>query len=59
LTRPGVDKVDTVAWQTYQRRNGSVIYGGVPLAAAPARSGNGWTSGSFGGWRSALATSDH
>ena len=51
-SEPGVDQVDTIAWQTYQRDDGSVIHGGRPLGASPARSGTGWTSGSFDGWRS-------
>jgi hypothetical protein len=34
-TRPGVDRVPTSRWQTYQRANGEVIYGGRPLGARP------------------------
>jgi hypothetical protein len=26
---------DTIAWQTYQEADGSVIYGGEPLGPAP------------------------
>jgi hypothetical protein len=34
--KPGVDRVKTQAWQTYQERDGKVIYGGKPLGDAPA-----------------------
>ena len=50
-SRPGVDQVDTIPWQTYQDGSGSVIYGGRPLGAAPAGSGGGWTSAGFASWR--------
>jgi hypothetical protein len=49
-SKPGVDQQDTIAWQTYQRANGKVIYGGKPLGRAPTRSGLGWTSRSFRSW---------
>ena len=34
-SKPGVDRVPTQEWQTYQDRAGNVIYGGRPLGAAP------------------------
>ena len=54
FSKPGVDQVDTVPWQTYQddANGGAVVYGGRPLGPAPDGSGEGWTSASFGGWRS-------
>jgi hypothetical protein len=33
--RPGVDRVPTATWLSYQRRNGEVIYGGLPLGPKP------------------------
>jgi hypothetical protein len=33
--KPGVNRVPTSVWQTYQERDGSVIYGGRPLGAVP------------------------
>ncbi|HET7532453.1 MAG TPA: DUF6351 family protein [Nocardioidaceae bacterium] len=48
----GVDQVGARAWQTYQRLDGSVVYGGRRLGRAPGRSGDGWTSRSFAVWRS-------
>jgi hypothetical protein len=50
-SRPGVDQVDTIPWQTYQDDSGSVVYGGRALGPAPMGSGRGWTSDSFGSWR--------
>ena len=47
-----VDQVGARAWQTYQRQDGSVVYGGRRLGRAPGRSGDGWTSRSFAVWRS-------
>jgi hypothetical protein len=35
FSKPGVDQQDTIAWQTYQRPNGDVVYGGEPLGPAP------------------------
>ncbi len=35
FSKPGVDQQGTVAWQTYQRRNGKVIYGGKKLGPPP------------------------
>jgi hypothetical protein len=32
---PGVGQQDTVPWQTYQKSDGHVIYGGRPLGPAP------------------------
>ena len=51
-TKPGVDQQNTVPWQTYQKANGSVIYGGRPIGPAPKDSGSGWTSASFDSWLS-------
>jgi hypothetical protein len=53
FSKPGVDQTGTVPWQSYQSdaAGDSVVYGGQPLGAAPAGSGDGWTSSSFGGWR--------
>lgn len=48
---PAVSKQDTIAWQTYQKANGDVIYGGTPLPSAPAASGGGWASPAFGVFR--------
>ena len=52
FTKPGVEQQNTVPWQTYQSdaKGESVIYGGKPLGAAPADSGEGWTSESFAEW---------
>jgi hypothetical protein len=33
--RPGVDRVPTQTWQTYQDANGNVVYGGRSLGAPP------------------------
>jgi hypothetical protein len=33
--KPGVDRVKTQPWQTYQERDGKVIFGGRPLGPAP------------------------
>ena len=54
FSKPGVDQVNTVPWQTYQddANAGAVIYGGQPLGTAPDDSGSGWTSSSFSSWRS-------
>jgi hypothetical protein len=52
-SRPGVEQQATIPWQTYQDRRGGVIYGGRSLGRAPKRSGGGWASGAFGGWRAA------
>jgi len=52
-SKPGVEQQDTIPWQTYQSSDGSVVYGGRSLGRAPARSGGGWTSGAFAGWRAA------
>lgn len=50
-SKAGVGKQDTVPWLTYQDCHGKVIYGGQPLGAAPANSGNGWNSRAFDGWQ--------
>ncbi|MEA2271602.1 MAG: hypothetical protein QOI98_310 [Solirubrobacteraceae bacterium] len=34
-TKPGVDRVATTPWQTYQDNDGSVVYGGRALGPAP------------------------
>jgi hypothetical protein len=52
-SKPGVEQQDTIPWQTYQSSDGAVVYGGRSLGAAPERSGGGWTSGVFSGWRAA------
>jgi hypothetical protein len=35
FSKPGVDRVHTQKWQTYQTAGGKVIYGGRPLGAVP------------------------
>jgi hypothetical protein len=35
FTKRGVDQQGTIPWQTYQRRNGAVIYGGKAMGRAP------------------------
>jgi hypothetical protein len=52
FSKPGVDQVPTVPWQTYQddANGGAVIYGGRPLGPAPSESGDGWTDPVFSGW---------
>jgi hypothetical protein len=52
-SKPGLDQRGTIPWQTYQddADGGAVIYGGKPLGPAPPRSGEGWTSTAFAGWR--------
>jgi hypothetical protein len=52
-TKKGVDQQGTVPWQTYQKADGSVVYGGRPLGKAPEGSGLGWTSSTFDEWRAA------
>ncbi len=52
FSKPGIGQQDTIAWQTYQRANGSVIYGGRPLGAAPKGSGGGLAGGAFRSWLS-------
>ena len=34
-SKPGVGFTETVPWLTYQRADGSVVYGGTPMGAAP------------------------
>jgi hypothetical protein len=34
-SKPGVDRVPTQAWQSYQDKSGNVVYGGRPLGAVP------------------------
>ena len=46
-TKPGVAQGETTPWLTYQDSAGHVVYGGRPLGAAPAGSGDGWTSPAF------------
>jgi hypothetical protein len=53
-SKPGVDQQGTIPWQIYQRADGSIVYGGRALGAAPA--GSGWTSAAFGGWRGSKPT---
>jgi hypothetical protein len=52
FSKPGVDQQKTIPWQTYQNdsEGGAVISGGKALGAAPANSGEGWTSSAFAGW---------
>ena len=52
FSKPGVNQKGAIPWQTYQddAAGGAVIYGGRTLGRAPARSGEGWTSGTFAGW---------
>ncbi len=50
----GIGQRDTTPWLTYQDASGHVLYGGRPLAPAPARSGEGWTSPAFGAWTRGL-----
>jgi Tannase-like family of unknown function (DUF6351) len=52
FSEPGVGQQPTIPWQTYQNdsKGGEVLYGGKPLGAAPADSGEGWTSSTFAGW---------
>ncbi len=47
FSKPGVSQQATIPWQTYQDMDGSVIYGGMPLPAAPANSGAGWAGPAF------------
>ena len=47
FSKPGVGQQPTIAWQTYQDRDGRVIYGGTALASAPAGSGTGWAAPAF------------
>jgi hypothetical protein len=35
FSKPGVDQQPTIPWQTYQRHDGHVIYGGRPLGPPP------------------------
>jgi hypothetical protein len=48
FTKPGVDKVNTIPWMTYQNADGSVITGGKPLPPVPQNSGGGWADPVFG-----------
>ncbi|QHS10670.1 DUF6351 family protein [Sinimarinibacterium sp. NLF-5-8] len=48
FSKPAVSFNPTLSWQTYQNADRSVIYGGTPMPPAPARSGTGWASRSFG-----------
>jgi hypothetical protein len=53
FSKDGIGQQDTIPWQTYQKGDGSVIYGGKTLGASPTGSGAGWTSKAFGSWRKA------
>lgn len=46
-SKPPLSQTHTVPWLTYQDHNGSAIYGGTPLPAAPERSRGGWSSPAF------------
>src|SRR4051812_12756067 len=37
-SKPGVDRVPTTPWQSYQDASGNVVYGGRPLGAVPVSS---------------------
>ena len=50
FSKPGIGQQDTIAWQTYQRGDGSVVYGGQKLGPAPRVSGGGWASNTFRSW---------
>lgn len=47
FSKPGVSQQDTIAWQTYQQADGSVIYGGTAMPPAPANSAGGWAAPAF------------
>ncbi|MFM0741378.1 DUF6351 family protein [Paraburkholderia xenovorans] len=47
FSKPGVGQTNTVPWMTYQKADGSVIYGGTPLPPPPTNSGGGWASPAF------------
>lgn len=47
FSKPGVSQQPTIPWLTYQDATGDVIYGGIPLPAAPKHSGAGWASPAF------------
>ncbi|MEJ7796397.1 MAG: DUF6351 family protein, partial [Nocardioides sp.] len=51
-SQPGRGQGGTETWLRYDARDGSNAYGGRPLPAVPAHSGDGWFSPSFRGlWR--------
>lgn len=47
FSKPPVGYQPTVAWLTYQKANGQVVYGGTPLPTAASYSGGGWASPAF------------
>ncbi len=49
-SKAGPGQVGTTPWLTYQDASGRVLYGGRPIAPAPAGTGVGWTSAGFGSW---------
>ncbi len=51
FSKPPVGYQPTIAWLTYQKANGEVIYGGAALPAAPSYSGQGWASPAFAVFR--------
>ena len=51
FSKPPVGYQPTVAWLTYQKADGKVVYGGEPLPAAASYSGEGWASPAFGVFR--------
>ncbi|MES2488169.1 MAG: DUF6351 family protein [Pseudomonadota bacterium] len=51
-SKPGVSQQGTIPWQTYQKPNGKVIYGGTPLPTIPANSAAGWAGPAFSGYPS-------
>jgi hypothetical protein len=46
-SKPGIGQQPAIPWQTYQRADGPVIYGGKPLGTPPAGSGGGWVDSVF------------
>ena len=51
-SKPGVSQQGTIPWQTYQKSNGKVIYGGTPLPLVPTNSADGWAAPAFAGYPS-------
>ncbi len=51
FSKPGVGQQSTIPWLTYQKKDGSVIYGGAALPTRPMNSGQAWMSTAFAGSR--------
>ena len=49
-SKPGVSFQNTLPWMSYADELGEVVYGGAPLPATPANSGQGWMSENFAGF---------